>query len=459
MIQQNSLAEPLVHQPTDAPQRVAWGVILVSFAAFCVLSALGLVGIYSFAFQSFVPLVGQLQVSRGTASLIGADLIEQAVRSERTIELSSIVTTDPQSQAVLNIQDAGNDRALIASIILKNGASLNARQFVRPRFDWSSASYQITLDQIAGELAIVVPGERARPLEFVIVSAAGGRARLSQGGRYTVSASSEMMSVVNNGGDVVMITPGGRSYPVPTGQQGTMILDESDRFAYAPALINLLGASRFSTENVLDFNATPEEVRPLMWRCNSWQNSSPNGSYSLVMVDGQPALRLHRGEGAESHGETLCVQAFNAAQGLDVSMFRHVSIRARFRITDHSLNACGVDGSECPLMLRMEYYTAGGRQIRTWIHGFYVRNAPNLGYPLQCDSCGELHEVINGDRWYTYESGNLLTKLTPDNRPTAIVNLKFYASGHEYDVYVREVELLVDQAVLPITASVNPGNP
>ncbi len=458
MIQQNSLTEA-IPEPTLSPQRVAWGIILVSFATFCVLAALGLVGLYAFAFQSFVPLTGQLQVSRGTASLIGADLIEQAVRSERMIELSSIVTTDAQSQAILNIQDAQDGRALIASIILKNGASLTARQFIRPRFDWSSAPYQITLDQIVGELAIVVPPRPARQVEFVVISAAGGRARLSQAGRYVVTASDELMSVVNNGGDAVMFTQDGRSYPVPTGQQGAMMFDESGRFVYAPALVNLLGASRFSTDNVLDFNAAPEEVRPLMWRCNSWQNGSPGGSYSLVMADGQPALRLYRGTGAESHGETLCVQAFNATQGLDVSMFRHVSIRARFRISDHSLNACGVDGSECPLMLRMEYYTAGGRQIRTWIHGFYVKNTPSLNYPLQCDSCGELHEIINGDRWYTYESGNLLTKLTPDNRPSAILNLKFYASGHDYDVYVREVELLVDQAVIPITASANPANP
>jgi hypothetical protein len=44
--------------------------------------------------------------------------------------------------------------------------------------------------------------------------------------------------------------------------------------------------------------------------------------------------------------------------------------------------------------------------------------------------------------WYTYDSGNWFNLLPPGKRPVAISNVQFYASGHQYDVYVGEVALL-----------------
>ncbi|MDZ4770598.1 MAG: hypothetical protein SGJ24_15845 [Chloroflexota bacterium] len=442
--------------PARNQHYIAWGVILVAFSAFCVVGALSLVGGHHFIFRSTIPIFGQLQVSRGTASLLGSEQIEQAVRAERAIEVSSVITTDSQSQATLTFQDPYHDGASIATVTLKNGASLVARQFSRPRFEWSAAPYQIVLDNIVGEFSIVVPADAPRPVTVQIGEPHGVAARLDGVGRYTVNANDTQLSVVNVSGEATMLANDGRAYPIPLGQQGTAQVTDPSRFMYAPALVNLLGNAEFSESNVLDFNAAPDQVRALQWRCNSWQNSLPAGGYSFVNIDGQPALRLLRGGGAKSHGETLCVQAFNATEGLDVSPFRHISLRVRFKISDHSLSACGMDGSECPLMVRMEYYPTGSDEIATWIHGFYAKTYGDLDLPVQCDSCGELHEVINTDRWYTYESGNLLTKLTPDKRPGSILNLKFYSSGHQYDVSVREVELLVDQAAMPMITAGNP---
>src|SRR5262249_15612435 len=112
------------------------------------------------------------------------------------------------------------------------------------------------------------------------------------------------------------------------------------------------------------------------------------------------------------------------------------------KIGYQSLNACGVDGSECPMMLQIDYSDANGVGHH-WIHGFYSLVQPQLNYPLQCNSCAQEHEHIYANAWYTYDTDNFFNLFPPDTRPVSIANVQFYASGHQYDVYVGEVALLV----------------
>ena len=62
--------------------------------------------------------------------------------------------------------------------------------------------------------------------------------------------------------------------------------------------------------------------------------------------------------------------------------------------------------------------------------------------PVRCDTCAQDHEQLNKDTWYTYTSGNLLQILPEGQRPVAVYSVKFYASGHEYDVLLGEVALM-----------------
>src|SRR6185295_5561955 len=101
--------------------------------------------------------------------------------------------------------------------------------------------------------------------------------------------------------------------------------------------------------NVIDVNTTPDLFKPSAWRCNSIQDAGqPVGSFGLVTSDGRPSLHLFRGDSAESHGETFCVQGFGTGVGLDLSQYSSVSIRATFKIRSQSLSTCGTQGSECP---------------------------------------------------------------------------------------------------------------
>src|SRR5262249_38718521 len=108
---------------------------------------------------------------------------------------------------------------------------------------------------------------------------------------------------------------------------------------------------------------------------------------------------------------------------------------------------CGFQGSECPLMVRLNYIdnSSTDGELRNWIHGFYTRLDSQLGYPTRCNSCSLEHESVYSKSWYTYDSGNLLSQIPTDQEPRLLNNIQFYASGHRYDVYVSDVALLAGQ--------------
>ena len=216
-----------------------------------------------------------------------------------------------------------------------------------------------------------------------------------------------------------------------------------------------LGDAMFSPDNVIGIDAAAGQMKDEAWVCNNSQ-VDPNeslGSVGFMTEDGRPALRLFRGNGAESHGATQCFHGIGTGTGgLDVSQFSSVSIRATFKIHSQSLSACGVDASECPLMLAMDYIPINGGQPVKWYHGFYAFVDPNRLYPPACSGC-EQHEQISPDVWYTYESHNLFETFAPDTVPQSILNLRFYASGHQYEVYVSQLVLLGDGMVIAATGA------
>lgn len=437
-------------------QRLAWGVLLTSFVIFCAIVITLIVGIHYFLFQSRVPMRSTVEVARGTATLVGSDLLELAVKSTRDITSSSLVTTDTQSQAAISFYDPQRAGRLVATVTLKNGSALNLSADSRPRFDLSGDTpYWVDFEDAYGEFDVFVPDGLDRPILISFETTLGPAVRLSASGRYSIVAAGAQVQVVNFAGEALLGSAPDmqQNQPVPTGQSAAYQTDTS-QFVLSPSRVSLLGDSTFSTENVIDYNATSDQTRTSVWRCNNVQVSPPSGEFSLTVEDGRPALRLYRDNDAESHGETRCFQGLGSGtQGLDISKFSRVTLRVTFKVQSQSLSACGLDGSECPLMLAMDYYPpppANGEtpQPVTWYHGFYAFLDPNRVFPPRCSSCNEDHEAINPGTWYTYEKSNFLEAFAQDQRPTSILNMRFYASGHQYDVYVGRVELLVDSAEL-----------
>lgn len=422
-------------------QRLAWGVLLVSFAIFCVIAGAALLGLRYFLFQSRVPLVATVEVARGTPTLtlVGSEITPSAVTRSREIFGNSTLTTGTESQAIITFTDSAINR-LVASITVENGSSLHLSQGTRPRFDWVSDAYWIDFGEVYGVIDIFVPDNLERTLMISMQTTLGPVARFTTAGHYTLVGVGQRVQLVNYSGSALL-----GSQPVPAGHTGSQPVDGRFTVALHP---DSLGDAAFSQNNILDLDNTTAQYRSQAWICRSKVTipGEPMGTVGIAVVDSRPALRLFRGDNADSHGDTSCFHGLGPAmRGLDVSNYSSVSIRATFKIQSQSLSACGTDGSECPLMLAMDYIPINGGEPVKWYHGFYAFMDPNRSFPMICNSCSVQHEQITPGVWYTYEIRNLFESFAPERRPETILNVRFYASGHQYEVYVSQMVLLVDQ--------------
>ncbi len=437
------IAPPKNHAPqrTD-PQRLAWGVLLIAFAIFCAICVITGIGVNFFLFQSTIPMGSSLSVARGSA---GAN--EQLVGAPTSLSFNADIRTVAQSQAILAFTDEGVNNQLIALITLKENSSLRLQSALRPRFNWSTTGYEVDLTRISGRFDILIAEGLGRDVSVRLTSRQGALVNLKNSGRYSIDTSDTSVRVVTREGEAILIPPN-LEYGIAVSPQNQGIVDTSDNQAVLkPGYSNLLRNSYFRMMNP---NVTiGAELDG--WVCANDTADNPRGSYRSQFMDGMMTLRLERYEGATSHGRTSCLQTFQPGLNLAESSYNYFALRATFRIHYQSLNVCGFTGSECPLMLRIDYLDQNG-EAKTWFHGFYAESNPQIESPLRCDSCAQEHEFINKDIWYTYDSGSLFALFPPDQRPVSIIGIMFYASGHQYDVQISEVALIgghVDEVIQP----------
>lgn len=424
------------------PQRLAWGVLLIAFAIFCVICVITGIGVNFFLFQSTIPMTSTLSVARGSA---GAN--ELLVGAPTGISFNADIRTVAQSQATLAFIDQEANNRLIASVTLKENSTLRLQSALRPRFDWSTTDYEIDLTRISGRFEILIGERLGRDVSVRLTTSQGALVNLKNSGRYSIDTSDASVRVVTREGDAILIPPNLEyGIAIPPQNQG-IVYTSNNHVELKPGYTDLLRNSYFRKMNP---NVTiGAELDG--WVCANDADDTPRGSYRSQFMDGVMTLRLERYEGATSHGRTSCLQTFQPGLSLVDSPYNYFALRTTFRIHFQSLSACGIDGSECPLMLRMDYIDRKG-EAKTWYHGFYAENNPQLETPLRCDSCSQEHESINKDIWYTYDSGSLFALFPPDQRPVSIIGIMFYASGHQYDVQISEVALLgghVDEVIPP----------
>ncbi len=444
----NTAALPERSNARTDPHRLAWGVLLMAFAVFCVTCAAAGFVVNFFLFQSTVPMLSNLTVSRGSVEVTEpADPIARSVRTPVNLSGIAEVGTDSQSQAKLFVRDTLADGRLIAIVTLHTNSTLTLRTAARPRFNWSTSGYFVDLRDVSGRFDITIVPDLGRDVLVTLRSTQGVLINLSESGDYIVNTSNTRVQVLNRAGMAVLVPIGSQvGYVVPVAGQG-VVDTETNTFETRQGYTELLQNSSFTALNPSVSSGDAQELLS-GWVCNNDPTDDPPGSYRSQMVDGVMLLRLERFGDATTHGRTSCVQTFGQT-GLDVVArgFDYLALRATFSINFQSLNACGIEGSECPLMLRVDYIDQNG-QAQKWYHGFFSANDEQLLYPLQCNSCRQAHEFINPKTWYTFDSANLFALLPPDQRPVQIVAVWFYASGHQFDVQVSEIALLGGRVAL-----------
>ncbi len=421
------------------PERLAWLVMLVAFGSFCILCIGTLAFAQWFIFESTVPLTIELAVSRNTVGVSKEGQSEETERDARQIEGEIALTTDSTSQALLTFRDP-YDGHVLATFTLFHDSLIQLRHTGRPRFAAGNAPYTIELLGQRGHSDIIISPNPSRDIRFRILTVYQTTIEMHEPGYYGVVLGGENIGITTRTGSATLRYDDREnplSQEVPVGYQG--IVPGTDQLIETmPANINLIYNSSFVLyEPTEDAGLS---LLPAAWGCYHQQDelNEPRGEAVRGEFDGRAIMHIRRAGDGLNHAETGCRQLFTE---MDLTPYSTLEVRSTFYIRSHSISTCGIKGSECPLMLRMVYLDENG-ETQEWIHGFYTKyTIPE--WPLTCQSCRQDHERLNPGTWYTYESGNLVTTLPEAARMKHLIEVRFYASGHAYDVMVDEVSLVV----------------
>ena len=428
------------------PERMAWLVLVFAFAFFCVLSITSAVAVYTFLFRSSIAIPVVLHVAKGTVGLTGSDFVETVERgSEDITDSQTTISTDSLSEATILLRDIAlaevGTPPLLAAITLQNNTVITFEQASRPRFDWSLAQQTIRFSRFTGKLDILVTNLSAKPFLLRISTTQGVSLEFHENGRYRVSATDDEIRLFNIDGQASAYFIDDASNVETVSPGNELVVRLGNRTVESRGgLANALSSSSFSLQS----NASVRSDSPALpdaWDCVITQDNFPPGRVSFEEFDGRMGIRLRRLNNATSHGEINCGYQFDG-DGLDVSQYDSIKVIATFYLKDQSLSQCGNEGSECPLMIRIDYQDSLPVS-RHWIRGFHYDKEVITDFYTRCDTCIQEHLIINKRVWYTFESENLLTLIDEVNHPKRLNTIQFYASGHQFDTVVGEIVLLL----------------
>nr|MCU0481153.1 hypothetical protein [Anaerolineae bacterium] len=208
MPQSSALAtEEIEYIPTIEPIRLAWGVLFISFGVFCTICIASVLLGHFFFFQSSASFDMTLTVGKGTVRVKVGNEREQAESRFRNLIQETTISTDSTdlwSQATINFVDP-NYEQLVATLSLKGNTTVRVEDATRPRFNWSSSNYQISLVDLTGEIDVLIADGLNRGVFVSILTPTGVELRLTQSGRYVIDASLSEVSITNRAGQAVII--------------------------------------------------------------------------------------------------------------------------------------------------------------------------------------------------------------------------------------------------------------
>lgn len=389
-------------------ERTAWVALWSSFALFCLLAVslpLSARWVLENATRDhsaqFTPTAGTPVIYiPGGGTAVG----QVEVREGYTIR------TDPGSQGALDFNPFIN-----ATVSLFSSTEVEVQAVRSPRFGYSTRPDQVVIRQLGGTTKVDI-GTVGSPLSWTVDSL-HGPFRLAADGSYLIEVNNEQAEVVVRSGLAEMANP----------VESLTVLPDSRGLLSRSGAARLLSASR----NLIVNSGFREGLAG--WGaafCQGVPCTLESGGVEVVAEAGRLAARYVRTGAVGVHGENRLSQEIQR----EVSQAQSLVLRIDLKLAHQSLEGCGVLSSECPLMARILYRDQYG-SVGEWLMGFYYRNPG----PYQVNPA--FQQVLPGV-WISYQSPNLLEEL--DFPPVLVDRIEVYASGHDYESYVSNVQLIIE---------------
>jgi hypothetical protein len=376
-------------------------------------------------------LTVEVQANRGTVGLLLGDNETGALfagEPAQSLNTNGGILTNATDQALLLVSTPDGDQ-LIARVQIYGNTSVAVNRATAPRFSSSSSDHNLDIVLNGGRLLLSVPRTEESPL-VVGIEYPQGRSVIREPGQYSILTTNSETQLAVLQGEAEIITDQ---------EQLTLSLDQRVIIPTDDLPVGPLDSERNLIRNG-DFNNG----------FNEWVVLSPNlelpGQPTVeIKIDdqeGEPTLNFRRlGIG---HADSAIRQIVDQ----DVTDFDDLRLALSLRISEQSLGVCGEQGSECPLMVRLEYEDVTGVD-QTWLQGIYAQGNIGPTTPDVCVACPppliEHYRVPFGQLGF-YESDNLLEKLDQLGiLPQRIKSITLIASGHTFDTDVVDVALLANE--------------
>ncbi len=412
----------------ENPERLAWIILFISFFT-CIALAISVpLGIRHYILSARVAQRVVLEVQRPPLSITlpGRELPISVSEHYNDIPEHTLVTTAATAGRLV-FHTPRPDSPIIAVAQLYDQTSLLFLYARSPRFALSKLPHQVRFEVKTGRVRVMVADENGRAT-VAEVRTPHGVAMLTEG-TYWINVSASDTEITVREGDARLIAQNSKA-SLHLAPDQRAVIDSQRLLGPLPAARNLVVNSDFSMPLEKGWNAYSKDIQI---------GGESGGEVQQGEMEGRPvAIIERRGEG---HAETGIMQYL----GVDVRDFSFLQLHLLLYIDEHNVPVCGSLGSECPIMVRIDYKDADGTD-QQWLQGFYsVPDTAVPGNPPFCVTCSFRNDHIQVplDTWYSYDSDNLVPQLSQSGRaPAQIKSITVYASGHTYRAAVAEVELI-----------------
>jgi len=384
-------------------ERVAWIVLLLAFATFCLIIVAVPLGVRRYIRNAEKEQEALVESLAGTIVVeppLGIAPIPLSAGQSMTVPEGSVIRADETSEAAITFFDHSFMRLFSDSVIRLDRSR-------SPRYKSSPLANTVHVTLMGGQVHIATALSLASPLDYRVTTL-HSQASLKADGSYAIEATNDRSEIAVY-----------RGHAQVTADKQTIAVDARQRstIAFGQAPEPPVGVAQDLVTNG-DFS------QPLSkgWRTFNDQGADGgdvDGTTELVLDQGRRAVKLQRVGGQGNHCETILEQGISRKLPDPATS---LIVRATVKVSHQSLSGGGYLSSEYPLMIRLTYRDVYDSEAE-WIQGFYYENPINTptAYGLQ----------IPRDRWYLFESDNLLESLPI--RPYRIIKLRVYAAGWDYE--------------------------
>ncbi len=413
--------------------RLAWVILTGSFIC-CALLGIAVPVVANAILQNSTrSLAITLQANQGTVGIEEANGPRRAVlvgEPPQSISPVATISTDTTASALM-IVAAPEDQQRLVTLQVSSNSTLLLDVATAPRFGVSRHPHEMRIDLQAGRVRVDIPVSDQRPIDLTVTSPQGGTVNIHDAGRYMLEVNGDATQVTVQSEGTASVMAQEQLLTLTAGQRAEIPADQPPQGPFNPA--------RDLIQNG-DFSAAFDN-----WALFSWQvelPDQPKGETSIQSDDGVPMVRFER-EGS-GHADVRMTQSLNQ----DVSDYESLRLSATLRIISQSLGVCGVQGSECPLFLIVNYIDDSGVS-RVWQHGFFAEGTvDNNLTPAACTFCAVVqraHERVPLGQLYFYDV-DLRQEIASQGflPPRVIESVTLAASGHSFITEVSDVALIVE---------------